>query len=124
MLLLSPGVDGGAVMGEDRRSTGGFLEVYEELLAAQLRVIRRLRSGGERPVGGRKGRSMSKMGMALDILNGARRPLHISEIIAMVKGTYGVELDRESLASALVKKVRRKQGVMRTAPNTFEAMGK
>jgi hypothetical protein len=29
-------------------------------------------------------------------------------------------LDRESLVSALVKKVHRNQGVFRTAPNTFE----
>jgi hypothetical protein len=30
-----------------------------------------------------------------------------------------VELDRESLVSALVKKVHRHQGLRRTAPNTF-----
>jgi len=60
------------------------------------------------------------MDMALDILRRAQGPLHISEIIGQVKNKYGVELDRESLVSALVKKVHRHQEVSRTAPNTFQ----
>jgi len=63
---------------------------------------------------------MSNMGMAIDILRRAQRPLHISEIIAQIKTKYGVVLDRESLVSALVKKVHRHQGLSRTAPNTFQ----
>jgi len=58
--------------------------------------------------------------MALDILRQAKRPLHISELLAQIKAKHGVALDRESLVSALVKKVHRNQGVTRTAPNTFE----
>jgi hypothetical protein len=34
-----------------------------------------------------------------------------------------VDLDRESLVSALVKKVHRHQGLSRTAPNTFRVEG-
>jgi hypothetical protein len=60
------------------------------------------------------------MDMAIDILRRAQTPLHISEIIAQVKTRYGVTLDRESLVSALVKKVHRHQGLSRSAPNTFE----
>jgi hypothetical protein len=60
------------------------------------------------------------MDMAIDILLRAQRPLHISEIIAQVKTKYGVTLDRESLVSALVKKLHRRQGLSRTAPNTFQ----
>jgi len=63
---------------------------------------------------------MSNIEMSIDILQKAQRPLHISEIIAQVKTKYGVTLDRESLVSALVKKVHRRQGLSRTAPNTFE----
>ena len=63
---------------------------------------------------------MSNIDMSIDILQKAQRPLHISEIIAQVKTKYGVALDRESLVSALVKKVHRRQGLSRTAPNTFE----
>ena len=58
--------------------------------------------------------------MAMDILQKAQRPLHISEIIAQVETKYGVTLDRESLVSALVKKIHRRQGLSRSAPNTFE----
>ena len=61
---------------------------------------------------------MSNMDMASDILRRAPKPLHISEIIAQVKTKYDVTLDRESLVSALVKKVHRHQGLSRTAPNT------
>jgi hypothetical protein len=60
------------------------------------------------------------MDMAMDILRRSRIPLHISEIIAQIKSKHGVTLDRESLVSALVKKVHRRQGLSRTAPNTFQ----
>jgi hypothetical protein len=63
---------------------------------------------------------MSNMGMAIDILRQAKNPLHVSEIIAQVKTKHGVILDRESLVSALVKKMHRNQGLSRTAPNTFK----
>ena len=63
---------------------------------------------------------MSNMNMSIDILRRAQQPLHVSEIIAQVKTRHGVELDRESLVSALVKKVHRRQGLIRTAPNTFQ----
>jgi hypothetical protein len=63
---------------------------------------------------------MSNMDMVIDILLRAQKPLHVSEIIAQAKAKYGVTLDRESLVSALVKKLHRHPGLSRTAPNTFE----
>ncbi|MGD0884782.1 MAG: hypothetical protein ABSA46_07910 [Thermodesulfovibrionales bacterium] len=62
---------------------------------------------------------MSNIDMALDILRRARRPLHVSDIMSQVKTIYGTSLDRESLVSALVKKLNRLEGFTRTAPNTF-----
>ena len=64
------------------------------------------------------------MDMAIDILQQARQPLHVSEILAQVKAKHRVSLDRESLVSALVKKLHRNQGITRTAPNTFAASSK
>ncbi len=96
-----------------------FLSFYEGLLAAQLRAVRQIKSPRPKKVKPLGAKSMSNMDMALDILRRAQRPLHISEIIAQVKTKYGVELDRESLVSALVKKVHRHQELSRTAPNTF-----
>jgi hypothetical protein len=57
--------------------------------------------------------------MALDILRQSHQPLHVSDILARVQAKYKVALDRESLVSALVKKIHRQQGLSRTAPNTF-----
>ena len=97
-----------------------FLSFYESLFLAQLRTVRQIKSPRPKKVKGTEGRGMSNMNMALDILRRAQRPLHISEIIAQVKSKYGVPLDRESLVSALVKKVHRRQGLSRSAPNTFQ----
>jgi len=97
-----------------------FLSFYESLFSAQLRAIRQLKSPKLRKDKEGEKKSMSNMYMATDILQRAQRPLHISEIIAQVKNKYGVTLDRESLVSALVKKVHRRQGLSRTAPNTFQ----
>jgi len=96
-----------------------LLNLYESLLSAQLRTVRQLRN--RKVIQGRpkKKEGMSNMDMAMDILQQARKPLHISEILDQVKAKHRVSLDRESLVSALVKKVHRNQGLTRTAPNTF-----
>ena len=52
---------------------------------------------------------VSNIDMALDILRQPDQPLHISEILAQVKAKHRISLDRESLVSALVKKVHRHQ---------------
>ncbi len=96
-----------------------FLSFNESLFLAQLRTVRQLKSPKPKKAKRIEGKSMSNMDMAIDILRRAQRPLHISEIIAQVKTKYGVPLDRESLVSALVKKIHRHQGLSRTAPNTF-----
>jgi hypothetical protein len=98
-----------------------LLNLYESLLSSQLRTVRQLKN--RKPIKGKpkKKVGMSNMNMAIDILQQARRPLHISEILAQVKAKHRVSLDRESLVSALVKKVHRNQGLTRTAPNTFAA---
>lgn len=101
-----------------------FLSFFESLLSAQLRVVRQLknpRSGNTKP---KKEQGMSNINMAIDILQRARQPLHVSEIINQVKAKHGLTLDRESLVSALVKKVHHNQGLVRTAPNTFQVSGK
>ncbi len=97
-----------------------FLSFYEMLFLAQLRTVRQLKSPKPKKTKRKEEKSMSNMDMSMDILQKAQRPLHISEIIAQVKTRYGVTLDRESLVSALVKKVHRRQGLSRTAPNTFQ----
>ena len=97
-----------------------FLSFYESLFLAQLRTVRQLKSPKPKKAKRLEHKGMSNMEMAIDILRRAQKPLHVSEIIPQVKARHGVELDRESLVSALVKKVHRRQGLSRTAPNTFQ----
>jgi hypothetical protein len=96
-----------------------FLSFYERMLGAQLRALRQLKSPKPKKMKTQRDKGMSNIDMSIDILRRAECPLHISDIIAQVKAEYNVELDRESLVSALVKKVHRHQGLTRTAPNTF-----
>ena len=96
-----------------------ILEAMETGLEAQLRAVRRLR----RPAGAedqpRPKESMSQTDMAYDILKKARRPLHVGELIERAAKLHGARLDRESLVSALVKRVARGDRFARTEPNTF-----
>ena len=57
--------------------------------------------------------------MAYVILKKARAPLHISELLARIQASFQVRVDRESLVSALTKKVARGDRFLRTAKNTF-----
>jgi len=102
----------------------GLLDLYDLLLSTQLRVVRQLQRPKPLKAKPSKNKSMSNINMALDILQQVGKPLHISEILAQVTAKHKVKLDRESLVSALVKKVHRHQGLVRTAPNTFEAISK
>ena len=97
----------------------GLLSLYESLLSAQLRVVRQLKTPKSTKVRKETPKGMSNINMAIDILRKTPKPLHVSEIIAQVKTKYGVTVDRESLVSALVKKMHRQPGLSRTAPNTF-----
>lgn len=97
----------------------GLLDLYDSLLSVQLRTVRQLKDRKGVKAKPRRKEGMSNIDMSIDILQRAGKPLHISEILAQVKSRYRVSLDRESLVSALVKKVHRNQGVTRTAPNTF-----
>lgn len=96
-----------------------ILNTIEASLEAQLRAVRRLKSGepNGKPRTSRKG--MSQVDMAYDILKRAKAPLHVSEIIAHIEQVHGRHIDRESLASALIKKVQRGNRFLRTDKNVF-----
>jgi hypothetical protein len=96
-----------------------ILSTIEASLEAQLRAVRRLKSGepSGKPRTSRKG--MSQVDMAYDILKRAKAPLHVSEIIARIEQVHGRYIDRESLASALIKKVQRGNRFVRTDKNVF-----
>lgn len=93
------------------------LHAFEVSLAAQLKAIKRLRGGEVEKIPSE--RSMTQVDMAYDILKRASKPLHISEIIDRVEKVYGQRLDRESIVSSLVKKIRRGDRFIRTDRNVF-----
>ena len=97
------------------------LQAFEVSLEAQLKAVKRLRSG---PVEAKPAeRSLSQIGMVYDILSKSSGPLHISEIIERVEKIYGVRLERESIVSSLVKKVRSGNRFIRTDKNVYGLKG-
>lgn len=95
-----------------------FLEFYEQLLKAQLSVVRQF-SGqtARRRQAAEKG--TSQVSITEDILRAAGQPLHVGEIIRRAQHAFGASIDRESLVSALTKKVKKGDRFVRVAPNTF-----
>jgi DNA-directed RNA polymerase delta subunit len=94
-----------------------ILDAMVVSLEAQLRALKRLRGSSEEEVPREK--SMSQINIAFDILRRAGEPLHISEIIAEAEKSFGVKLERESLVSALSKKVMKEDRFVRSGKNTF-----
>jgi hypothetical protein len=86
-------------------------------LEAQLRALKRLRGSVDEDEPHKK--SMSNMDIVFNILNANETPLHISQIIADAEKTFSVKLERESLVSALSKKVMKGERFIRTGKNTF-----
>lgn len=95
------------------------LEAMEQSLEAQLRAVRRLRKGSSESPKERSRESRSQVDLVEDILLRAGVPLHITEILAKIAQLHGVKLDRESVVSALTKKIRRGERFERSGPNVF-----
>lgn len=101
-----------------------ILETFEECLDAQLRAVRGLRRAGPQSArvaleGKGPKESRSQVDMAYDILKEAAQPMHVSEILSRIKTRFGRQVDRESLVSALTKRVARADRFVRTGKNTF-----
>jgi hypothetical protein len=96
-----------------------ILDAMEASLEAQLRAVRRLNSGEEKPRAKTGPKGLSQVDMAFDILQRARTPLHVREIIERIEQRHGQQVDRESLVSSLTKKVQRGDRFVRTDKNVF-----
>jgi hypothetical protein len=98
------------------------LDAMVSSLQAQLRAVERLRHNLPRarkksnatPVGSR-----SQLDLVEEVLARAGSPLHIDEILERVQKAHRVSLDRESIVSALSKKIHRGERFVRTGKNTF-----
>jgi hypothetical protein len=99
--------------------TKEWAKLQESLLSEQLKVIRRFLKKGREMQTSPKRKSMSKINIAADILEASPTPLHVNEIIKKAKIDYQIDIDRESIVSAISKKVRKGDTFIRTARNTF-----
>ena len=94
-----------------------ILDTMVVSLEAQLRALKRLRGSSEEDEPHEK--SLTKIEVVFNILSAAGGPLHVSQIISEAEKMFGVKLDRESLVSALSKKVMKEDRFVRTGKNTF-----
>ncbi len=106
------------------------LEALEVSLAAQLKSIRALRARkppvadqGKTEGAEARNKGLSQIDMAYDILADAARPLHVNNIISRIAEKFSAAVHRESLVSALSKRVKRRDRFERTGKNTFALIG-
>jgi len=97
-----------------------LLNLFESLFRAQINTIKQLRKAAgyqepEKP----KEKRMSHMDMVYNILNATKQPMHVNDIIYSIENTFNKKVDRESLVSALAKRILRQDRFIKTAPNTF-----
>lgn len=98
------------------------LRVMETVLELELRAVRQ--ALGEEEVAARRprrrgARRQSIVDQSVQILTDEQRPLHLNELVALLRERFGRITDRDTVSSALAKKAR--QGVLlrQTAPATF-----
>ena len=99
-----------------------ILQVLEIQLDSQLRAIRNLQGKPDTepaPSIRRGRRRQSLVDLSIKILTEEGKPLHVNELIRLLQVRFGRLADRDTLSSALAKKVR--QGILlrQSAPATF-----
>jgi len=99
-----------------------LIEVLETTALAQLRALRALRRSEHRKSPPTEPKRKSNMDIVYDILAAAKGPLHIRDILQRAQRDYHRPLHRESLVSALTKKVLDQNVFTRSAPNTFDLL--
>jgi hypothetical protein len=92
-----------------------YLKYQKEVAQATLKVIDRFQQQEQRQPQGRT----SNIEIVENILNTAGHALHVSDIIRTAEKDYQVRLNRDSIVSAILKKINAGQTFIRTAPNTF-----
>jgi hypothetical protein len=106
-----------------KKPASDILEVFEHVLSAALREVKRARELGP-PAGvelaerSSRYRRRSVLRVCEDILGEAPGPLHVTRLLAEL-AERGVASNRESLVSAITKRRHPNGPFVRTAPNTF-----
>lgn len=92
-----------------------YLQYHKEVAQAKLKVIERFQQQGR----SKPKKRTSNIDIVQNVLNSTGHPLHVSGIIQMAEERYQIQLNRDSIVSAILKKVNAGQTFIRTAPNTF-----
>jgi hypothetical protein len=92
-----------------------YLQYQKDLAEAKLKVIERFQQG----VKAKPKKRTSKIDLVHHLINQAGRPLHVSDIIEIALRDFQIQLDRDSIVSGMIKKVKAGKTFIRTAPNTF-----
>jgi len=92
-----------------------FLQYEKEIAEFKLKTINRLEKG----LKPKPEKRTSKADIVEHVLQIAGRPLHVSEIIQIANRDFQIQLERDSIVSILIKKIKAGQRFIRTAPNTF-----
>lgn len=95
-----------------------YLEFQKDLAEAKLKVINQYLTG----IKPKQSKRTYKTDIVENVLRTAGRPLHISEIIEIARRDLKTSLERDSVVSILIKKIKAGQKFKRTAPNTFTLM--
>ena len=92
-----------------------YLLYQKEVAQSKLKVIERFKQQGK----SNPPKRISNLQIVEDVLNSVGHPLHVSDIIQIAEEHYQVKLHRDSIVSAILKKINADQTFIRTAPNTF-----
>jgi hypothetical protein len=97
-----------------------ILSLYESLLRAQLNTVKQVRKSlgleaHEEP----KKERISQMDMVYDVLSKSKGAMHVDDIISQIEQRFGFKPDKDSLVSALTKRIARHDRFIKTGPNTF-----
>lgn len=109
---------------ENQQCRQVILETIEAVLDLELKSVRRLlrKEDESRPPTRRKvRRRKSLVDLSVEILTKEQRPVHIDELVELLKERHERLTDRDSLSSALAKKDRQGILVRRVAPASFTA---
>jgi hypothetical protein len=92
-----------------------YLQYQKEVAEATLRIIDRFQGRAkEKPK-----KRTSNIEIIQHVLKTAGRPLHVSEIIDLAETQFQVTLERDSVVSAILKKIQAGKMFSKTGPNTF-----
>ncbi len=97
-----------------------WAKFQEVMLKYQLNAVRAfLREAGEEVEPEPRAKGPSQVSIAYNILKEAKEPLHMSEILKRAKEQFGMDIDRESITSSMIKKIQRGKMFQKTGRNTY-----